>query len=143
MSRQYIRPRHADCVHYTGGFCGLYGVRVNPDSPACPNFVPKVKNTEPIAVRSSYNVLTRRPGLNIPSLWNNPPYVPRLMLTPWFPPLWPPPWAMPFAIPSASVLHLMYPLLFLPPLPLMPQCVSLLFPPLYPPYIPVEAIINP
>ncbi len=37
---------HKQCANFKNGFCMAYGMTVNPDDPACPNFTPK--NLEPI-----------------------------------------------------------------------------------------------
>ncbi|RJS68291.1 hypothetical protein CW693_04745, partial [Candidatus Bathyarchaeota archaeon] len=34
-------PTHKQCANYKNGFCTIYGIPVNPDDPACPNFTPK------------------------------------------------------------------------------------------------------
>lgn len=34
-------PTHRECANFSNGFCKLYGVSVDPNGPACPNFTPK------------------------------------------------------------------------------------------------------
>ena len=32
---------HKDCANFVNGTCKLYGVKVPPEGPACPNFTPR------------------------------------------------------------------------------------------------------
>jgi ssDNA-binding Zn-finger/Zn-ribbon topoisomerase 1 len=32
---------HKQCANFKNGFCMAYGIAMNPDDPACPNFTPK------------------------------------------------------------------------------------------------------
>jgi len=34
-------PVHGECAHYVNGVCTLYGVKMDPNAPACPNFKPR------------------------------------------------------------------------------------------------------
>ncbi|RLI17337.1 hypothetical protein DRO44_03770 [Candidatus Bathyarchaeota archaeon] len=34
-------PTHKQCANFKNGFCTVYKVAVNPNDPACPNFVPR------------------------------------------------------------------------------------------------------
>ena len=40
-------PTHKDCINFRDGVCTLYGIPVNPNQPACPNFTPKTAVTTP------------------------------------------------------------------------------------------------
>ncbi|MCS7373831.1 MAG: hypothetical protein NDF56_02505 [archaeon GB-1845-036] len=33
--------QHKDCINFKQGICTLYNIRVNPNDPACPNFIPR------------------------------------------------------------------------------------------------------
>ena len=46
MYRQNILT-HKQCANYRDGFCTFYGIPVNPDEPACPNFTPKTITQTP------------------------------------------------------------------------------------------------
>ncbi len=38
----YTKPStHKECIHFNNGVCTFYGIPVNPDQTACPNFIPK------------------------------------------------------------------------------------------------------
>lgn len=42
-------PTHKQCANFKNGFCITYGIAVNPDEIACPNFVPKTtEQTQPV-----------------------------------------------------------------------------------------------
>ena len=34
-------PRHKDCINFVNGVCTRFGIPVDPEGPACPNFTPK------------------------------------------------------------------------------------------------------
>lgn len=38
---QTVPPTHENCVHFKDGFCTLYGIQMDPNTPTCPNFTPK------------------------------------------------------------------------------------------------------
>jgi len=38
---QTVAPTHENCVHFKDGFCTLYGVQVDSNTPVCPSFTPK------------------------------------------------------------------------------------------------------
>ena len=40
-SEQHGFATHGDCANFRSGYCSVYGIAVNPNSPACPNFTPK------------------------------------------------------------------------------------------------------
>gem|GEM_PF-3847297 len=73
--------KHSECLYFRNGTCALLGIRVNPEGPVCPNFVPK-RDKKP---SPSYTEWLQSP-----------------MPTPLFPPWWilpqpmflitPPPW---------------------------------------------------
>lgn len=40
-------PTHEDCTYFKNGFCTLYDVAMDPNSPVCPNFTPKSSTPAP------------------------------------------------------------------------------------------------
>jgi hypothetical protein len=40
-SKQHGFATHENCTNFRSEYCSVYGIVVNPDSPACPNFTPK------------------------------------------------------------------------------------------------------
>lgn len=64
-------PTHKQCVNFNNGFCMAYGIAVNSDDPACPNFTPKtteqmqpIPRTSPILYQSA--VPPMQPAGNFP-----------------------------------------------------------------------------
>jgi hypothetical protein len=50
-SAEHGFPTHRDCVNFSDGVCMLTGVEVDPNKPACPNFIPKIMTARPRAAR--------------------------------------------------------------------------------------------
>jgi hypothetical protein len=44
---------HKQCANFKNGFCMAYGIAMNPDDPACPNFVPKTTEQAQTVPRTS------------------------------------------------------------------------------------------
>ena len=40
-------PSHENCANYRDGFCTLYGIPIDPNTPVCPNFTPKNISSTP------------------------------------------------------------------------------------------------
>ncbi len=38
-------PTHRECANFRDGRCLLFGIEVDPDAPACPNFTPRASIT--------------------------------------------------------------------------------------------------
>lgn len=51
-SKQHEFPTHGDCANFRSGYCSVYGIAVDPDSPACLNFTPKSIITMPQRARA-------------------------------------------------------------------------------------------
>jgi hypothetical protein len=69
-----VFPTHVDCANFSSGYCSLHRTTVDPDAPACPNFIPKGIMTAPQKART-YSGL---PGSRVQSLWPYmPPYLPQ------------------------------------------------------------------
>ena len=77
-------PKHSQCLHYKNGFCDFFGVKVDPDAPACPNFTPKAKTSKEAYVPKE----TRTPALQHPIPPPYPTFQPWLMIPPFLPPFW-------------------------------------------------------
>ena len=111
-------PKHSDCIHYRNGFCDLYKVKVNINSPVCPNFIPKTRGTGQLSTTQGpprllpYIQHLHRPLWNPivwPALWGFQPWI--------LPPLMTPLSAIPLVLPHPP----MYPLATTWILPLYPS----------------------
>lgn len=51
-SKQHGFPTHGDCANFRSGYCSVYGIAVDPESPACLNFTPKSVRTLPQKARA-------------------------------------------------------------------------------------------
>ena len=97
--------KHSDCVHYKNGFCDLYKMRIDPNSPICPNFTPKARESDySNVIRGSNTPLS----YTLPSPWDF------QALRSWFPL---PISLQPLIIPPLLPLYFPYPLPYYIPTP--------------------------
>ena len=74
------KPTHKECINFRDGICTLYGIPVDPNQPACPNFTPKTAYQQPWFRRFGF-------GRGISPYQYGYPYMP---VFPWMPWLYPP-----------------------------------------------------
>ncbi|MGQ4915257.1 MAG: hypothetical protein ACP6IU_11030 [Candidatus Asgardarchaeia archaeon] len=61
--------KHKDCINYENGICKRFGIPVDPEGIACPNFIPKSQVSDTLIQRTQESYINQTPYVRYPMIY--------------------------------------------------------------------------